>query len=1199
VSKLIIQRQRLQGRFTQLAAAKKARALDDRGVEALAECAFRLAVHADTPPGEASRLLRLSCRIDGANPKFAYHLARLYFSHGDFDRAASWLENTICGCPTSHRLWTHVSLLQRELDRRYEDNTQYRPHDLLNRSREITDRVKQGNDSFSAELLAFKPAAVASSTVKSGRLTSSSPASFTENQELEPTGAGSQVLSGRPRRILDAGRCRWTGVYDLLIEQMLETIPSQSGVNRVTPMLEYVAAQVKNGRRPASSFAVLAVQWLVCGYPLDIILRLRREIGRDDSPSLQLLDLVCRLSQSGDDTLAASIQKHVIEKRLPPLLAAVLHQRRLAPPVSLPGAASKLSAANRLIAGLKRNIPVDTEALGAINRQAGQLASAIDETNGQLTTRQSMVNVVLPDRVDELEKLAAEINRQLKLYWEILEKIEKVKAERALNKAEIDELQDIKQKVEEKGAYIRNGLKKLEEIQKAGGLEDADAVHHLAKVVKDFQSLNLGRFRKVNELMRSEALSISPSPAGQPDPSRSQEIAALGSSVSRLESQINNTYQKAISSFSNYSPQVLAQPPFITLLMSTRARWADNLYRSGKHAAARKIWNSLLCEDRLNINLLKNIAVCDSHGPDMGQTLASWKAYIEMLYFYDIVGGNPKPKAALRAGFHRHFGNAYAPASLRRPARTQEQRESGEEALFVFLNSPSRVRNFVDHKLLEFFNARLDFSSPPLILGIRRTDSEKARVTAAGKMQDYAQNTCSLLPRRVSDAFTVTAVNYIKVASDACTSKTRLLLKKDSRYFQEVARHEAWTKETCEFKRNILVAIDGSKELPAQIRSIDFLEQLSRLDSVPIDQNVALLETIALSLKLPDTSYLVKTGERLRDSVISRIMQFIFKGQADGANNQLRQAQYSRIIKDWIKHPILESWLERIDDPQPFYPEEVISAIKNAESNVSVINILRTWHKQYLELTGPAKHLAWLLNASGQTAEAIDVLEQAQQHGFFEKGRRECTRLLKQLRIKQANDTLEGDKSAVDLQPFLELLDADDGDINLVLSVIALAVNQAKRKKDESCHERVSQAVSAWIDRARTVGSKPADEHETTATEDDIAKVLNNMDEALPQIFLAPFGELNDSTDWKRVAGSMDRLLAKYESNCAGHYWRMIAYNRLYSATDPSRDSATLKNYLKRADADAAIVLQCSPDPEKRKQASDLRLYVRDILNKL
>ena len=122
-TKLRTQRKRLERQAT-------SRPLDANETEALAESGFRIAVHRDTHYAEAVNLLCESMRLDGTNPKYAYHLARLHYVYGRLDETLVALQQACELCPTSHRIWTHICLLQWELNARYYGNDDYEPNAL-------------------------------------------------------------------------------------------------------------------------------------------------------------------------------------------------------------------------------------------------------------------------------------------------------------------------------------------------------------------------------------------------------------------------------------------------------------------------------------------------------------------------------------------------------------------------------------------------------------------------------------------------------------------------------------------------------------------------------------------------------------------------------------------------------------------------------------------------------------------------------------------------------------------------------------------------------------------------------------------------------------------------------------------------------------------------------------------------------------
>jgi hypothetical protein len=117
----------LRRRLEDLRVLKKQRGrLEPAELEATAECEFRLGIHPDTSFHEAVARLKHSIRLDGANPKYAYHLGRLYLAHGQLQEAQTWVTQACRLCPTSHRIWSHVCWLQWELNASFYGQDRYR-----------------------------------------------------------------------------------------------------------------------------------------------------------------------------------------------------------------------------------------------------------------------------------------------------------------------------------------------------------------------------------------------------------------------------------------------------------------------------------------------------------------------------------------------------------------------------------------------------------------------------------------------------------------------------------------------------------------------------------------------------------------------------------------------------------------------------------------------------------------------------------------------------------------------------------------------------------------------------------------------------------------------------------------------------------------------------------------------------------------
>ena len=107
------------------------------------ESLFRLALHPRTSVPDAVRHLLEARRIDDTNPRYAYHLARLYLSLGSLETAGRWLKDAVNLCPTSHRLWAHIGLLHHELNDRYIGKPEYETDALREKANKIFQRFEK------------------------------------------------------------------------------------------------------------------------------------------------------------------------------------------------------------------------------------------------------------------------------------------------------------------------------------------------------------------------------------------------------------------------------------------------------------------------------------------------------------------------------------------------------------------------------------------------------------------------------------------------------------------------------------------------------------------------------------------------------------------------------------------------------------------------------------------------------------------------------------------------------------------------------------------------------------------------------------------------------------------------------------------------------------------------------------------------
>lgn len=310
---------------------------DINAIEAWSEACFRIALNPLTEPSEAIGKLMEAYSVDGTNPKYPYHIARLFFSLGDFQTSAQWLTKAIKLCPTSHRLWTHISLIHYELNERFKGNYNLEPEALRKRSDEITKLIRTGKDEFDEKFLDFTPPeSLASIEAKKREHKDKGNDTPPENREDPPEKkdeppTSTRVALPKTTRLQNPGECRWSGINDIIVERLLEYERSDRiKIEIGFQLLPEIAKQCVARKGGGSSFAILAVQWLLTGYPVSTIRRIRKESTQGiDDESIRLLDIVCEMFDTPAEKLPSLISRALQEKSLPPLLAALIHNKCL------------------------------------------------------------------------------------------------------------------------------------------------------------------------------------------------------------------------------------------------------------------------------------------------------------------------------------------------------------------------------------------------------------------------------------------------------------------------------------------------------------------------------------------------------------------------------------------------------------------------------------------------------------------------------------------------------------------------------------------------------------------------------------------------------------------------------------------------------------------------------------------------------
>jgi len=1397
--------------------------LDAEQLEGLAEGCFRHAVHPKTPFADAVNALKKSIRLDGTNPKYAYHLSRLFHLHGMMDQARHWIAQAHRLCPTSHRIWAHVYLLHGELHAQYSQHANRERFDLeaiAQRRDKTAEAVDSAKNNIGGELLDFtvpKSKALREKEERIGRSRTGA-----SNPDDENPLQGATVRPRRVQRMLNANECRWSGIRDLMIERLLQSPANQRNVPRLATLLEKVAQDVARRRGGVSAFVILAIQWIVSGYPTATVQRLRQTIPETGvaSPAWDLLDTVCALYEANIEEVPKLLSDALVAERLPDLVVAVIHRRRVlasaeefdavgtyrtarkfysdsrrrrpvdetaaqeriaratelakqliqasdrldAPPPPLEDVksarpvAAKISperlaarfdrlyeSADRLralrdetlvfvreqivpalkssldqrkfaqavadhqLAGevladlensaqagltqlnaiveqlkhfdsqsaprtfdtrygqcdqhlkeamqlgnlrrfLKRGArhlseyseysavgspsteltdvqqrirdaiptadeeeesprgPSPAEALAELQQTASRLTNARDQgwkfLKNDLTLRLNNANepgavaLAVADRdavyeiVRELKQGGEEGSRRIEALCQTLAGLESSQLppefdthrescakeftataslgnfNRALRR--VDKKLDVLQRqhphdstapsavmtdllAELRQIFTDDEKSETNELAENGGSQNWDEqVDRLAteleagltqlkaltpadrKEIEGLQAVCESALRNRELVLRRIATLREAGPAhsdgvtdlnaiegkyqslaqwlkpfskalkdlgadNRADPALTPQsgLPALRWALQRTRWRINARFCQAIDSFDVYPASARRNVPLRDLIASVRARQAMTLFSIGRFDDARKMWTRMLSEDPLDAGALKNVAICETYAYEPYRALRAWRAYVEMLYFYDVVLGSPRGFCEQRSVFHRAIAGAYAIDYLN-SATTDQELLHDEEAIFELLNNPVRLRSFLDHKILELIERQLGARSPLIRLGVTRDDDPSERETAVDVLTELIRKCEPILPLRVAKGYVAVLERSVAEAYEVCGDVNRLLRERDSNYDEEHGQHLKMLQEFGELKLRFYFMVERSKRLEKKLKSVDFLSEIRRLDDLPLTHSTGFGQPVASSLRLADPDMLARfSRSHIEPIIVRRVMVYLLAAEQDDPQANERLRLYHRLVEEWVHRPALKEHLPLIDAPPlEFYPESINQLIqqwrgdmsslvdpdlKNDRKNeierdieevlATLIGRLRFLCERYVALTGVAMYLVNFLSKLHGADEILPILERAAVKGLSEEGRRHCRQQVVTMRL---NDAIENQQFLKALQLALEMLKIDDRTLSLVETVVGLFKSAAPQIDSSSGYDPIREAVDDWIERAR----KTIEEHE-------------------------------------------------------------------------------------------------------------------------
>jgi hypothetical protein len=445
--------------------------INEETIAAVVEACFRLALHPETSRNEAITYLKRAYKIDNVDPRFPYHIARLYFLGKDFEQTQKWLMKAYELCSTSHRIWLHIALLQNELNIEFNKDNSFKKGELKEKAGLINDAIINKKNFIEQTLLEFKPSLIKkdnefrASTKKEEKkeekhieANGNNILNFIENKFKEHNDLLATILAVEPNdesfsiiekaiaflhnsgkeisqninealnsycslsgnsiniaNVLDryrlfysytdnllrinicrrkakdrldyilknlnikkgkngnsanvstlynqvsiidiklgknnigfiesaidscintlksvrevgSDKCRWLGVYDISIENILYDEASVNLLDKIKPLLEEIFQLIEKRPDGTSSIAVVATEWLISGYSPRTIREMVDAYKKDDNDEfIKFIELLCNLFECEVEKLPDLLARELNNNNITPLLASLINKKR-------------------------------------------------------------------------------------------------------------------------------------------------------------------------------------------------------------------------------------------------------------------------------------------------------------------------------------------------------------------------------------------------------------------------------------------------------------------------------------------------------------------------------------------------------------------------------------------------------------------------------------------------------------------------------------------------------------------------------------------------------------------------------------------------------------------------------------------------------------------------------------------------------
>jgi hypothetical protein len=678
---------------------------------------------------------------------------------------------------------------------------------------------------------------------------------------------------------------------------------------------------------------------------------------------------------------------------------------------------------------------------------------------------------------------------------------------------------------------------------------------------------------------------VAPAPAdpqGLPEPAAGgAEAQSLRHTLEAIVSELSIRFEECRSAVAGHAAHDSA---FRALLATVDSREAEMLHALGLRRVAGRTWRRMARSDPANIALLKNLAVCASYDEHPALALAAWRRYLEALYYYDALLSKPDLLAPRRRDLHEALGMALLPPEL--PAliyAEQSEAKPDEKALVALIERHSQARACFAHLLLKFFNSKLDYRSPLLVLGVDRGEADEVRAAAATKLRawcEIVERFCDWpVFRRYLDCVRV----HIADQLDICRVPAKLSQRRDPHFQEERRKHLEWLREVCRLKLRLRSLLLSREQAYLQFVSwpalISFINALLGLDEIPLDLSPSFLAEVALEFG--------EVGER-QLTFGARFVGAILVHQKFGAKplsepGNLDERTYHRILTAWLASGLeglevpgsdlfdflrFEAFL---DDPGSLYHPRAQEIAAQATSYEPVIEYLKSWGAQYpCTITGPKRKAAELLMKEGKSEEAYALVKSAMERAKFAAGRDACRQLMKKLK---AHEQIEAETYGDALPTLRELVEQDaEGNVDNLMQYLRTFSSEARSSNRDPGHEAMVRTVESWLQRfTKGIGV------------DEIHYIRESRDQALIIAFTAHLGDIDDpEVDQRSVIDAMTALLVAFPGVLDARVWRLRAgFQQAEFERDRGRENHA-RELLGNARQDASYLLAAEIDDAKR-----------------